>query len=297
LQGCIGRISLYQPATCMVNPTLGKEKELRIKPAGIKKKVFIAGGGPAGMEAAIVAAKRGHHVHLFEKSGRLGGQFYTAAIPPSKGEIAGFIFWQKKQLNDTGVSIHFQTELTAKIVNEEKPDVVVVATGSNPMPLSVVGTKREAVVAAQDVLEGKINAGPYVAVIGGGMVGSETASHLAHHGKNVTIIEMLPEVATDVSASARPFLLKDLAEKNVKIYVNTKVKDVLKDGLVIERNGCEEKIGPFDTVVVAVGVKSCNELSSVLDRKVDKLVTIGDASKVGKALEAIEQGYMAGFEI
>jgi pyruvate/2-oxoglutarate dehydrogenase complex dihydrolipoamide dehydrogenase (E3) component len=249
------------------------------------------------MEAAMVAAKRGHEVHVFEKADRLGGQYYTASIPPSKGEIAGFIVWQKKQLEDNNVSIHFNTELTETIVNEQKPDVVVVATGSTPMPLNLPGMKRENVVTAHDVLEGKVNVGKRVVVIGGGMVGSETASHLANHGKEVTIVEMLPELATDEIARVRYFLLKDLAEKKVKIYVNSTVKEVFSDGLAIEKEGRKEKIGPFNTVVLAVGVQPCNDLRSKLDGKVAKLITIGDALSARKALEAVKEGYMAGLEI
>ena len=297
LQGCIGRISLYQPATCMVNPTLGKEAQLQIKPAAVRKKVFIAGGGPAGMETAIVAAKRGHEVHLFEKSARLGGQFYTAAIPPAKGEIAGFIIWQKKQMKDQNVSIHLQTELTESIVNEQKPDVVVIATGSKPLSLAAPCAPKVNIVNAQDVLEGKANAGARVAVIGGGMIGSETASHLSNHGKDVTIVEILPKLAQDVSPSAREFLLKDLAGKNVRIYVGAKVKEIQPDGLVIERDGREENIGTFDTVVLAVGVEPCNELTGILEGKVPQLISIGDALKTRKALDAIAEGYMAGWKI
>ncbi|MBN2080443.1 MAG: FAD-dependent oxidoreductase, partial [Spirochaetes bacterium] len=212
MQGCMGMISLYQPATCLVNPTLGREEELRIRPAKAKKKVFIAGAGPAGMEAAMVAAKRGHEVHLFEKEGRLGGQYYLAAIPPAKGEIAAFIVWLKKQLDDNTVSIHPGTELTEEMVSRQKPDAVVIATGSTPASLNVLRLNAHAVT-AHDVLEGRTDTGQRVAVIGGGMIGAETANHLAHHGKRVTIVEMLPAVAQDEQEYVRLFLLKELAEK------------------------------------------------------------------------------------
>jgi 2,4-dienoyl-CoA reductase-like NADH-dependent reductase (Old Yellow Enzyme family)/thioredoxin reductase len=297
LQGCIGMISRGRPATCLVNPTLGKEEEFRIKPATIKKRVFIAGAGPAGMEAARVAGKRGHEVHLFEKADRLGGQFYTASIPPSKGEIAGFIVWQRKQLEENHVSIRLSTQLTEEIVKEQNPDVVVIATGSVPVSPHWPGMKRANVVTAHDALEGKTDVGRSVAVVGGGMVGSETASHLANHGKEVSIVEMLPEIAADVNPRSRPFLLKDLAEHNVKIYVNSAVKEVLADGLRIEREGREEKIGPFDTVILAVGLEPCNGLKSKLEGKVVRLITIGDALSPRKALEAIEEGYRAGLEV
>ncbi len=297
LQGCMGRVSMYQPATCMVNPTLGKEAELQIKPAKTRKKVFIAGGGPAGMEAAFVAAKRGHEVHLFEKSTRLGGQFYTAAIPPAKGEIAGFIFWQKKQMADQNVSIHLEMELTEDIVSRQKPDVVVIATGSKPRCLAVPCAPKINIVNARDVLEGKAKVKSRVAVIGGGMIGSETANYLAHHGKAVTIVEMLPKLAQDVNLTTREFLLKDLAEKNVRIHVSAKVKEIREDGLVVEKNGREENIGSFDSIVLAVGVDPCNELTGILDGKAPQLISIGDAVKARNALDAIAEGYMAGLEI
>ncbi|MEE9911822.1 MAG: FAD-dependent oxidoreductase [Deltaproteobacteria bacterium] len=297
LQGCIGRISLYQPATCMVNPTLGRETELQIKPAAKRKKVFIAGGGPAGMEAAWVAARRGHEVHLFEKFGKLGGQFYTAAIPPHKGEIAGFIIWQKKQLADHQVAIHLQTELTERIVSDQKPDTVVIATGSKPLVMALSGPPQVSIMSAQDILTGKANARGRVAVIGGGMIGSETANHLAHHGKQVTIVEMLPGIARDVTLTARHFLLGDLAAKNVRIYVNAKVKELRPEGLIIEKDGREENIGVYDTIIMATGVEPVNELSATLAGKVPELFTIGDAVKIRKALEAIAEGYETGLKI
>ncbi|MDO9514534.1 MAG: FAD-dependent oxidoreductase [Syntrophales bacterium] len=296
MQGCMGMISLYQPATCLVNPTLGREEEMMIRPAKAKKRVFIAGAGPAGMEAAMVAAKRGHEVHLFEKGNRAGGQYYLAAIPPAKGEIASFIVWLKKQLDDNAVSMHLGTELTEEMVSREKPDVVVIATGSTPLSLNVPGLKGHAVT-AHDVLGGTVDAGKRVAVIGGGMIGAETANHLAHHGKRVTIVEMLPAVAQEEQEHVRLFLLKELAEKDVTIYVNATVTAAKDGSLVIERGGKRETIGPFDTVVTAVGLKPCNELQSRLEGKVARLLTIGDAAGVRKALDAIAEGCRTGLEI
>ncbi len=297
LQGCIGRISIYKPATCLVNPTLGRETEMQISPADNRKKVFIAGGGPAGMEAALVAAKRGHEVHLFEKSGKLGGQFYTAAIPPNKGEISGYIAGQIRRLADWKVSVHLSVKLTAEIVTEQKPDAVIVATGSKPISMSLNRPPEVSIVTAQDVLEGKSIARGRIVIIGGGMVGAETASHLAHSGRQVTIVEMLPQIARDVMLTVRDFLIKDLTDKNVRILTEARVKELRPDGLIIEKNGREENIGSFETIILALGVESVNSLAQALADQVCEIVCIGDAVKVRKALEAIEEGHMAGLQV
>jgi len=133
LQGCVGNLFRGNPGGCLVNPVTGRESEFVIKPAESRKKVLVAGGGPAGMEAAMVAAKRGHEVHLYEKTDRLGGQYILASIPPNKGELDMFIVWQGTQLKKNGVVVHLNTELTPKIVETEKPGAVIVATGGMPL--------------------------------------------------------------------------------------------------------------------------------------------------------------------
>jgi 2,4-dienoyl-CoA reductase-like NADH-dependent reductase (Old Yellow Enzyme family)/thioredoxin reductase len=297
LQGCIGSLNRGNPGGCLVNPVTGRESELVIKPAEEKKKVFVAGGGPAGMEAAIVAAQRGHEVHLYEKSDRLGGQYAIGAIPPNKGEVDMFIVWQYNQLKKYGVNIRFNTELTADIVEKEAPDAVIVATGGEPLVPNIPGKDRSNVVNANDVLLGKVNVGHRVIVIGGGMVGSETADHLANHGKEVSIVEMLPEIAKDEEAAVRYFLMKDLEENGVKIYVNAPVKEILDNGIIAEIDGTETEIGPADTIVMAVGARSVNTLIEQLEGKVPQVIAIGDAVKVCKALEAVEAGYRAGLAV
>lgn len=294
MQGCSGMINQNKPATCLVNPTLGKEAELQKTHAGVRKKILVAGGGPAGMEASIIASKRGHEVHLYEKTGQLGGQFYLAAMPPHKGEIAGFIHWQVEQLNKNGVTVHLHTELNEEIIDSLKPDVVIVATGSKPFVLDIPGIDRLNVVTAHDVLAGKSNPGQRVAIIGGGMIGAETANFLANNGKKVTIIEKLPEIARDVQARVRYFLMKELVENGVKIFTNTTVTMIDNDSLIIcQKEGDEEKIGSFDTVVVAAGVRPVNDLTAGLDSKVN-LIIIGDAKEVRTAMEAVADGYFVG---
>ncbi|MDI3481206.1 MAG: hypothetical protein PWQ97_861 [Tepidanaerobacteraceae bacterium] len=296
MQGCIERLFKNIDVKCLVNPSLGREIEFAIQPAKVKKKVLVAGGGPAGMEAAIVAARKGHEVHLYEKENVLGGQYRLAAVPPNKGEVTTFIAWQKRQLNKCGVNIHLNTELTAEIVDEQKPDVVIIATGSKPIIPNIPGIDGRNVVTAHDVLSGIVDPGHKVIIVGGGMIGSETANHLANHGKEVVIVEMLPQIAKDEEASVRQYLLRDLEEKKVVVYTNATVKEIGDDEITVERDGKKEKIGPADTIVLAVGVKPVNNLITGLQGKVDKIVSVGDAYEARKALEAIEEGYKAGLE-
>jgi NADPH-dependent 2,4-dienoyl-CoA reductase/sulfur reductase-like enzyme len=297
LQGCVGNLFRGNPGGCLVNPVTGRESEFILKPVDKKKKVFVAGGGPAGMEAARVAAQRGHEVHLYEKSDKLGGQYLIGAIPPNKGEVDMFLAWQQNQLKKYNVNVHFNTELTVQIVEKGAPDAVIVATGGEPIVPDIPGKDKPNVVDANDVLLGNVNVGHRVIVIGGGMVGSETADHLANHGKEVTIVEMLPEIAKDEEAAVRYFLMKDLQDNGVKIYVNAPVKKILDDGVISEIDGAEIKIGPADTIVMAIGAKSVNSLTKQLEGKVPQVLTVGDALKVRKALEAVEEGYRAGLAV
>jgi 2,4-dienoyl-CoA reductase-like NADH-dependent reductase (Old Yellow Enzyme family)/thioredoxin reductase len=294
-EACIGILFMDQPIGCVLNPTLGKEAELVIKPAATKKKVLVVGGGPAGMEAAATAAKAGHKVSLYEKEGRLGGLFYLASVPPNKGEIGNFVGWQIGQLNKMKVAVTLKAEVTPKLIDSEKPDVVIIATGGTPILPGIRGISKSNVVNAYDVLAGKVGVGAKAVIIGGGVVGAETANHLVNHGKAVTLVEMLPDIATEVQNINRLALLADLEKGKVRILVNTIVKDVLADGVVIVKDNVTETISA-DTVIVASGSNPNNDLAMQLSGKPYKVVTIGDANKVAKVVDAIGAGYLAGMQ-
>ncbi len=298
MQGCESRVIAQLPVRCTMNPRTGRENEFAITPAPAKKKVFVAGGGPAGMEAAIVAAQRGHDVTLFEKDKRLGGQYYLASVPPWKGEIAAFLAWQVHTLEKLGVKIVMNTALTAEVVKEQKPNAVIVATGSVPAAMKISGLDRIFVTTAQDVLEGKASLGEKIAVIGGGMIGCETANHLAHHGRKPTIIEMLCELAGEEPMAIKRILFQSLKENEVSIYCDSTVTGIGEDGSVeIVQDGQKKTLGGFDNVVLAGGMKPVNGLVAELDGIADSVLSVGDSIAVRTVLEALEEGYEAGLKI
>lgn len=295
MQGCIGRQVQGKDVACLINPVTGNEKIYNMPKTEKPKKVFVAGGGPAGMEAAISAAMRGHDVHLYEKSNKLGGQWLLAAIPPNKEELNTLTVWQKTQLNKLGVKINMNTPLTREILKTETPETLIVATGAKPIIPNISGIDGANVVTAEKILSGEIEAGENPVVIGGGLVGAETAEHLAVHWKNVTLVEMGDAIVPTLEEGPRIFLTKSLKEANAKILTNTMVKEISKESVTVTAGGKEEEI-KTDTVVLAIGSKSVNTLVAEAEGLVEKIVTIGDASKVGRALEGIHNGFKAGIE-
>ncbi|MDV6252961.1 FAD-dependent oxidoreductase [Vibrio sp. EA2] len=297
LQGCIQRNAQQLPIKCLVNPMTGHESERQITPASREKKVFIIGGGIAGMEAAIVAAQRGHKVEIFEKNSRLGGQWVLAAIPPTKEELGSFTVWQVNQLNKLGVIVHLNTELTLEMIRDSQPDSVIIATGASPFVPNIPGKELNHVLTANDILQGSAQAGKRVVVIGGGLVGSETAAHLANHGHDVSIIEMNSDIFVGTPSATKHYLMKDLQHHNVAILTNTQVKEIHSDAVVVDNNGQLQTLAAIDNVVMAIGSRPVSFSVEELEQHVAEIVTIGDAQKVRKAMEAVEEGYLAGLTI
>ncbi|MCX6004093.1 MAG: FAD-dependent oxidoreductase, partial [Chloroflexi bacterium] len=289
-EGCIeGLATWLRPSiTCVQNLALGREEAYSKPRVAQPKKVLIAGGGPGGLEAARTAALRGHSVSLFEQDGYLGGQTRLVAIPPGKEIYREVAQSRIKAIKELGVDIHVGQRLTAAKVKEIKPDVLIIATGSEPAILNIPGVNHKNVMSARKALTSE-EAGDNVLVIGGGLVGCETADYLASKGKNVTIVEMLKHTARDIGPAARFFLRKRLKERNVKILTQTAVKSISEDGVVASTPVAEEKLGPFDTVVLASGATAVNELGEQVKGLAPEIYIIGDAAKPGKILAAVEQ--------
>ena len=287
-----GRFTLGT-ARCAVNPEIGREYEVQfMPPIRERRKVLVAGGGPGGMEAAIIAARRGHDVTLYEKSGVMGGALNFAEHVPFKYDLYQLIGAMEAELKDLPVRIHMNTELTAELVEQERPDVLICAVGADAIRPPFPGIDRPNVLMAEDVDKGA-QVGDRVVVIGGGLVGIETALHLAMQGKKVSIVEMLPAIANDANFRyARTYRWK-IEEYGIDVYTSTKCSAVTEEGvLAVDQEGNELRI-PADHVVISVGMKPRTHVVESLRDCAPEFIPIGNCVRPGQIKDAIRAGYDA----
>jgi 2,4-dienoyl-CoA reductase-like NADH-dependent reductase (Old Yellow Enzyme family)/thioredoxin reductase len=292
---CLESISNQEPIICAVNPLTGSEDQLPIKRVSYPKSVAVVGAGPAGMEGACTAALLGHHVDLYEREDRLGGQLWEAAVPPHKallGELIGFF---QARLRELGVELHMGEAFSEPTAHEKGFDAVILSTGSQPIRPQIPGVDQPHVHMARDVLTARAFTGQNVLVVGGGMVGCETAEFLAGKGETVTLIEMIDEVAMDVEPRARFLLLQRLEKYDVRIKTGCKLKEIKPDHAVVMVQGGEMRIFA-DTIVLAVGYHSDNELETQLEGGTREIYPIGDCMRAGNIREATRQGFWVVYE-
>lgn len=285
-QGCTEEMLLGNQIRCVVNPFAGYEGSKKIIPATKKKSIMVIGGGPAGLVAAWIMAERGHDVVLYEKEHVLGGQFRIAAYPSGKSDLTKPINYYRTMCEKAGVSIHLGAEVNEELIKILNPDSIILATGGVPLFPNIPGIKNINFVTANDILLGKKSAGNKVLIAGGGMVGTETADFLGEYGKDVTVVDMRPEIGCEVNDMVKITLMKRLTDYGTKLMPNTKIKEFKQDGIICEENQKEVELSGYDTIVLALGVSAYNPLESVAKSICNEVYVIGDAEEAGKVLKA-----------
>jgi len=281
------------PLRCSLNATVGKgRQECQLEQATKRKSVLIVGGGPGGMEAARVAALRGHDVSLYEGQDYLGGTLRIAATPPGKEKLNWITEYFAYELPRLGVKIHLGQRLDADQVRALHPDVLIIATGSRPNIPDIPGTESEHVLVAQDLLAAQMRFTDLrFAIIGGGMLGLETAAYLAAQGNKVTVLKRYQTIGRSIEPLYRDYLLRELKEHGVELITRIRVKAIQTDGVLIENRMGDKDIIPADRVVLARGAKSSAELAQELSDM--RPIVIGDARQPRKIINAIAEGFQA----
>ena len=251
------------------------------------------------MEVARVAALRGHRVTLYEKEDRLGGYLPAASSPKHKKDILPFLTWHVSNLKKTGTTIVSGKEATPEMVLEMEPDVVIVAAGAALDTPGIPGIEMPHVISAIDVLLEKVKTGEKVIVAGGGLVGCDVALFLADRGRQVTIIEMLPEVVTDMveGDGSRGQVVGLLAQKEIECLTNLKIEAVIDDGVVAVNPDGETQTVRADSVVLALGLKPRTEIYDALSGKIPALHAIGDCVEARKIGDAVREGFFTAYGI
>jgi 2,4-dienoyl-CoA reductase-like NADH-dependent reductase (Old Yellow Enzyme family)/thioredoxin reductase len=280
---------------CAVNPALGQELEYRLQPAPVQKGIIVIGGGLAGMEAAWILAERGHEVSLYEKADKLGGQWNIAAcVTPELSTLTEYL---ARRLQWAKVKVTLNKEVDAHHVQQIKPDVVVLATGASQKLIDIPGVHGKNVVMASDVLTGKVNVGQEVAVIGGRLVGLETAIHLAKQGKKVSVVSR-GKIARDIGRLLKLTLKEELVKHGVYMYPDSLPESITERGLNMINEG-EIIFLEANHIVIAVGSKSEDRLARELSELMPELEIrqIGDCVEPRDALAAIHEGFKVGNEV
>lgn len=294
---CMESIFRRGRVECLVNPSLGREKEMEFHPAEKPKKVMVIGGGPGGLNVAWVAARRGHDVSLFEKEGVLGGQLILGSVTSYKKELLNLIRFQKRQIERFGVKCHFNHQVTVDTVKTHDPDVVILATGSVPSFPPVDGIDKEMVVPFTEVLNGQQTIQKKVVVVGGGATGCEVALHLLENGCRVTIIEMLPEIAKRLESMTRKLLLKRLEENHAEIMTGCKLLRIEDDGVDVLDGDGERVFVEAERVVIAAGSHPDDSLFDQIKSMGYEVHQIGDCLQPRSAKAAIYEGAVLGRSI
>lgn len=289
---CVGGNFKGLRTSCAVNPQVLQEKAFKLEKTNNAKKVVVIGGGPGGLEAARIAAIKGHEVTLYEKAAILGGQVEAAATPPFKNQLKKYLQYLIVQNKKLGIKIHLNTEINENSSELAVADKIIVAIGAKPLIPPIKGIDGEKVIEVIDAhLHRHSEIGNKVVVAGGGLSGCDCALELAMEGKDVSIVEMLDKVAANAMVINRVALLKKLAEFKVKLLTGTKILDFKNDGVLVEsKDGSKQEL-KTDNVIVSFGTRPLNDLTDKICNKYPTAKAIGDCVSIGQVGETVRSGF------
>jgi 2,4-dienoyl-CoA reductase-like NADH-dependent reductase (Old Yellow Enzyme family)/thioredoxin reductase len=292
-QGCLGRVHHLKTISCLQYPVAGRETELTFTPVSKAKDVLVIGGGPAGLAFATVSAKIGHRVTLVEKEDEVGGQLRLAHLPPTRARIRMEIENLTREAIESGVKIITGRQADLQMIEEMRPDRIILAVGSRPNIINIEGLDEVNLVFPEQALLRPESLGQRVVIIGGGLVGAEVADFISDRGHLVTILEMLPDIAADAVTSHRVYLTDHLVQQGVQVICSSKVVGVAPGKVKYIRDGWEFALEGIDNIVMATGVISEKNLSKDIIQSGYSFESVGDCFAPGDGLSAIYQGYLS----
>lgn len=295
---CLNGIMFGKRVACTVNPSFELENEDTLKPAEVKKKILVIGGGPAGMEAAFVAKRKGHHVILCEQSDALGGLMKLAAVPIAKQDLSRVIKYMARRLMQAGVEVRLNCKVEKAMLQGEFADYEVIASNGAVPSIIKAFTGFKQWATADDILAGNAFPGKNIVILGGGSVGCETADYLAPlvydlypRDRVITVLEMTKDIMAAESGPGRSLLVQRMLKKHVNLICEATVEKVEKDKIYYTKNGRTECIDDADTLIFAVGYHSDPTLKLLLEECGMTYHMIGDANHTGTIKDAIHDGY------
>jgi len=293
---CHVQLKYRSTMRCALNPLIGREDEAEPVPSRKPKKVLVAGGGPAGMEAALAAHAKGHEVILFEASDRLGGKLNCEKYVSFKQDMYRFAETLERRVRKAGIEVRLNTPLSCELAREEKSDAIIAALGAEPIRLDIPGADRANVFTCMDLKE-EYHCGDNLVIIGGGLVGCESAVHFASEGKKVTVVEMLDDLARDANWPHKLALMERLEELGVNILRNVKATEINDEGVVVVKGNGVSMLISADSVMMAAGLRPLIAEAEELRNCTANFQVVGDCLRPDQLFNATSGGWYAGLEI